>query len=248
MHRFSASISSLRGDKKATSPTLGQSGSSDASEFGSRNSNGLPPIPQEQRRGTQQQQQQQQQRRQSMQGSQQSSFDARRRSFAPSQSLNSPSASSSAPMQPQQARTVNSPTAGLHSLPAVAQLLNARKVYRAGYIWRLDGHPSSSPTGQLHPASSSATSPRLQDGNGQAQGRGPRFVRYYMRLEDCILCLWPDEGLREAQANGTVIHPTSMNLQDGFVVLADAKREWQNRAQQFSAPTPFMFVLNTAGK
>lgn len=254
MHRFSASISSLRGGNEgkkgaATSPPL-----HGVSEFGggggSGNSGGLPPIPQDNRR--QQQQQQHHQRRQSLQQPRQSvpsSSNPRRQSLAPSSSLERPQSTSTG----SNAQQVRSPTAGLHSLPACAQLLNARKVYKAGYVWRLDGHPSSSPTGTLHPASSSSTtstatptSPRLNGGNNEAQQ--PHFVRYYMRLEDCILCLWPDEGLKQAQAQGSFIHPTSMNLQDGFVALADTKREWQARAEQCDAPTPFLFVLNTAGK
>lgn len=261
MHRLSASISSLRGsnnessNKKATtSPHLNNT--DNITEFG-RNSgsntggSGLPPIPQDTRR---QHHHQQQQRRQSIQPStpqSSSTSQSRRQSFVPPSSSLTPihagttSSSNTSPSQ-----QVRSPTAGLHSLPACAQLLNARKVYKAGYVWRLDGHSSSTTTATSTTTSSSTatatgsttTSPRLND------TQQPHFVRYYMRLEDCILCLWPDEGLKQAQAQGSFIHPTSMNLQDGFVALADTKREWQARAEQFNSPTPFLFVLNTAGK
>lgn len=68
-----------------------------------------------------------------------------------------------------------------------------------------------------------------------------------MRLEDCILCLWSDEGLKYAQSQGTVIHPISMNLSDGFVALANQSDEWIAKCAEAAAPTDYCFVLNTAG-
>ena len=125
-----------------------------------------------------------------------------------------------------------SPTAAMHNLRPIAQLLHAHKVYRAGYLWRLDHHP----------AANSKLSSSV--GSGAEQ---PHFARYYMRLEDCILCLWSDEGLRQAQSQGRVIHPTSMNITEGFVALASTKNEWLERCDQFKAPSRHTFVVNTAG-
>lgn len=164
--------------------------------------------------------------------------------------------------QQAQQQQVRSPTAALHNMPMVGQLLNARKVYKAGYLWRLDGHSSSSTSsGQHHhhhhsrtPSSSAnAITPTtattsFSSSTTASNNADPKFVKYYMRLEDCILCLWPDEGLKKAQANGTSIHPTSMNIQDGFITLASVKQDWIKRLEQFDSPTPFAFVLNTAGK
>lgn len=244
MYRFSASISSLRGgsstntDRKngPASPTLPASQST--SEFGTRHGpGGLPPIPQKPRQ--QDQQDLKQQRRQSSQPGQ-----TQQSTFTPPQSRRRSLVEQHNPPQ------VRSPTAGLHSLPATAQLLNARKVYKAGYLWRLDGHPSSSAhTGHGVNNGNTAAVPSSPSVNAATtQQPKPRFVKYYIRLEDCILCLWPDEGLKQAQSQGTFVHPSSMNLQDGFVARADAKREWASRAEEFDSPTPFTFVLNTAGK
>lgn len=240
MHRFSASISSLRGGNSSNSADK-----KGISEFGNSNSNndGLPPIPQHPRQ--QQVQGQGHQRRQSqtdqIRQASSTSNAARRRSVVPAEMQPRPQSIIDENRNPTQVR---SPTAGLHSLPACAQLLNARKVYMAGYLWRLDGHASSSAhTSHAHTAG--PASPSMATSTDRQQ---PRFVKYYIRLEDCILCLWPDEELKAAQAKGTVVHPTSMNLQDGFVALADAKRAWASRAEEFNAPSPFTFVLNTAGK
>jgi hypothetical protein len=246
MHRFSASISSLRGGSSSNtntdrkngfaSPTLPASQST--SEFGNRHEpGGLPPIPQKPRQ--QEQQDIKQQRRQSSQPGQ----------TQPS-TMTPPESRRKSLVEQRNPTQVRSPTAGLHSLPACAQLLNARKVYKAGYLWRLDGHPSSSAhTGHSVNNGNSTAGPISPSNNAaNTQQSKSRFVKYYIRLEDCILCLWPDEGLKQAQSQGTFVHPSSMNLQDGFVARADAKREWASRAEAFDAPTPFTFVLNTAGK
>jgi hypothetical protein len=151
-------------------------------------------------------------------------------------SSHSPNPSSSSALRQAQS---HSPTTALHSLPAIAELLNAHKVYRAGYLWRLDNDSGAS-TKQSGPGhASSAAAAAIEP---------TAFVKYFMRLEDCILCLWPDEGLKQAQAQGTTIHPTSMNVTEGFVALASSKPEWEQRAQRYNSPTPFNFVLNNAGK
>lgn len=179
---------------------------------------GLPPIPQDPRRPASG----------SMTGRQSGRPESMMAgiSSTPSMSNNPPS---QRPFQSQ----AQSPSAALHILPSIAQLLNAHKVYRAGYLWRLDHH-------------SAAASSRLSNSVGTGGGQ-PQFVRYYMRLEDCILCLWSDEGLKNAQAQGKVIHPTSMNLTEAFVAIASTKKEWIDRCEQFKAPTPYAFVVNTAG-
>lgn len=107
-------------------------------------------------------------------------------------------------------------TAAMHNLRSAAELLNARKVYRAGYIMMLEPEAN-------------------------------RFAKYYIRLEDCILCLWSDEGLKRALAEKRQLSPTSVNLIDGFVSIAEAKTAWAARCIQAGAATVFNFVLNTTG-
>jgi hypothetical protein len=238
MHRLSASISSTfrsnndnNNSKKASLPSVDEFGGSSrgattTTTTTSTNKNGLPPIPQERAK----------QRRNSQQGNGTAAIQQQSRSSAPTQAQSPP--------LPSQVQQSQSPTASLHSLPACAQLLNAKKVYKAGYLWRLDGHVSST-SSTATPKLSSSTSSSVQQHDDRPQ---PQFVKYYMRLEDSILCLWPDEGLKEAQAKGGFIHPTSMNLQDGFVALARTKSEWINRVNEYNAPTEYCFVLNTAGK
>ena len=126
------------------------------------------------------------------------------------------------------------PSAKLHSLRAVTELLNARKVYRAGYLYRLEGG-----------ASSTASANTATHAHTHAQ---ERFAKYYVRLEDCILCLWSDEGLQRAQQEGKPLHPTSMNMNDGYVGQVDeGQPAWREKCRRAGAPTPFCFSLNTAG-
>lgn len=131
-----------------------------------------------------------------------------------------------------------SPSAHLHSLPAVAELLSARKLYRSSYVWRLDHHPAAAiKTPGKHGAA----------GRAATTSQPPAFRRYYMRLEDCLLCFWPDDELKRAQAENGQVHPTSMNLTDAFVALTSTKPEWIKRCQDCNAPTPYSFSLNNAG-
>lgn len=134
--------------------------------------------------------------------------------------------SSSAPQQQQPT------TAAMHNLRSAAELLNARKVYRAGYIMLLENDAASN-----LPAAASA----------HTGGGPPRFAKYYIRLEDCILCLWSDEGLKRALAEKRQLSPISVNLIDGFVSGADSQRDWVAKCAHFHAPTPYNFVLNSTG-
>lgn len=138
-----------------------------------------------------------------------------------------------------------SPTAAMHSLPAVAQLLNARKVYRAGYLYRLDTAAGTGTALQHTLADSGGHQRSLSQSQSRQQ---PQFVKYYMRLEDCILCFWSDDGLKAAQASGKVLHPTSMNLTDAFVALSTSQASWTSAMQKYESPTPYGFVLNSAGR